>query len=54
MSCRFVHFGGRPRLLPRGSSGSSTASLLALAREIQDGVQRAFGVRLDIEPVLVA
>ena len=32
---------------------ASTASLLALAREIQDGVQRAFGVRLDIEPVLV-
>ena len=25
MSCRFVHFGGRPGLLPRGSSGSSTA-----------------------------
>jgi UDP-N-acetylmuramate dehydrogenase len=33
--------------------GASTASLLALAREIQDGVHRAFGVRLDIEPVLV-
>ena len=33
--------------------GASTASLLALAREIQDGVQRTFGVRLDIEPVLV-
>ena len=25
MSCRFVHFGGRPGFLPRGSSGSSTA-----------------------------
>jgi UDP-N-acetylmuramate dehydrogenase len=33
--------------------GASTASLLALAREIQDGVQRRFGVRLDIEPVRV-
>jgi UDP-N-acetylmuramate dehydrogenase len=33
--------------------GASTASLLALAREIQDGVETAFGVRLDIEPVLV-
>jgi UDP-N-acetylmuramate dehydrogenase len=32
---------------------ASTASLLALAHEIQDGVQGAFGVRLDIEPVLV-
>src|SRR6266436_6615520 len=25
MSCRFVHFGGRPGRRPRGSSGSSTA-----------------------------
>jgi UDP-N-acetylmuramate dehydrogenase len=33
--------------------GATTASLLALAHEIQDGVQRQFGVRLDIEPVLV-
>ena len=32
---------------------ATTASLLALAREIQDGVQGTFGVRLDIEPVLV-
>ncbi|HEY0719019.1 MAG TPA: UDP-N-acetylmuramate dehydrogenase [Streptosporangiaceae bacterium] len=33
--------------------GATTAGLLALAREIQDGVYRAFGVWLDIEPVLV-
>ncbi len=33
--------------------GASTASLLALAHQIQDGVATAFGVRLDIEPVLV-
>jgi UDP-N-acetylmuramate dehydrogenase len=33
--------------------GASTASLLALARQIQDGVAAAFGVRLDIEPVRV-
>ena len=33
--------------------GASTASLLTLAREIQDRVATAFGVRLDIEPVLV-
>jgi UDP-N-acetylmuramate dehydrogenase len=32
---------------------ATTAGLIALAREIQDGVQRAFGVHLDIEPVLV-
>jgi UDP-N-acetylmuramate dehydrogenase len=32
---------------------ATTASLLALAREIQDGVQETFGVRLHIEPVLV-
>jgi UDP-N-acetylmuramate dehydrogenase len=32
----------------------STASLLALAREIRDGVQERFGVRLRPEPVLVA
>jgi UDP-N-acetylmuramate dehydrogenase len=33
--------------------GGSTADLLALAREIRDGVDRAFGVRLRPEPVLV-
>jgi UDP-N-acetylmuramate dehydrogenase len=33
--------------------GASTASLLALAHQIQDGVHQAFGVRLDIEPILV-
>ncbi len=33
--------------------GASTASLLALAREIRAGVRDAFGVTLDIEPVLV-
>jgi len=33
--------------------GGSTAELLALAREIQDGVQRAFGIRLEPEPVFV-
>jgi UDP-N-acetylmuramate dehydrogenase len=31
----------------------TTTQLLALAREIQDGVQAAFGVRLEPEPVLV-
>jgi UDP-N-acetylmuramate dehydrogenase len=32
---------------------ASTAGLLALAHQIQDGVRAAFGVSLDIEPVLV-
>jgi UDP-N-acetylmuramate dehydrogenase len=33
--------------------GATTAQLLALAREVADGVERAFGVRLVPEPVLV-
>jgi len=33
--------------------GATTEELLALAREIRDGVERAFGVRLTPEPVLV-
>lgn len=32
---------------------ASTAELLALAREVRDGVHAAFGVRLEPEPVLV-
>jgi len=33
--------------------GASTADLLELAREVRDGVERTFGVRLVNEPVLV-
>jgi UDP-N-acetylmuramate dehydrogenase len=33
--------------------GATTATLLALAREIADGVRKAFGVDLAAEPVLV-
>ncbi len=33
--------------------GATTEELLALARDIRDGVERAFGVRLTPEPVLV-
>jgi UDP-N-acetylmuramate dehydrogenase len=33
--------------------GASTADLLALAREIRDGVEARFGIRLVNEPVLV-
>jgi UDP-N-acetylmuramate dehydrogenase len=35
------------------SGGATAASLLALAREIRDGVREAFGVELASEPVLV-
>ena len=35
------------------AGGATTADLLALAREIRDGVRAAFGVTLDPEPVLV-
>jgi UDP-N-acetylmuramate dehydrogenase len=33
--------------------GASTAALLSLAREVRDGVDAVFGVRLEPEPVLV-
>jgi UDP-N-acetylmuramate dehydrogenase len=35
------------------SRGGSTADLLRLAREVRDGVQAAFGIRLENEPVLI-
>jgi UDP-N-acetylmuramate dehydrogenase len=35
------------------AGGATTADLLALAREIRDGVRAAFGVTLDPEPTLV-
>ena len=38
-------------LVNRG--GATTADVLALAREVRDGVEEAFGVRLVNEPVLV-
>ena len=33
--------------------GATTEDLLALAREVRDGVERTFGIRLVNEPVLV-
>ena len=33
--------------------GATTSDVLALAREVRDGVEEAFGVRLVNEPVLV-
>jgi len=35
------------------AGGATAADLLALAREIRDGVRAAFGVTLDPEPILV-
>jgi UDP-N-acetylmuramate dehydrogenase len=35
------------------AGGATTADLIALAREIRDGVREAFGVTLDPEPILV-
>ncbi len=33
--------------------GGSTADLIALARHVRDGVEAAFGVRLEAEPILI-
>jgi UDP-N-acetylmuramate dehydrogenase len=44
---------GKHTLALVNPGGATTAGLLALAHEIQDGVRDAFGVSLDIEPVLV-
>ena len=33
--------------------GATTAELIALARELRDGVREAFGVTLEPEPTLV-
>jgi UDP-N-acetylmuramate dehydrogenase len=38
-------------LTNRGTA--TTGDLLALAREVRDGVERRFGIRLENEPVLV-
>src|SRR5262249_10769555 len=39
-------------LVNRG--GASTAELIALAREIQDGVREGIGVALAVEPIIVS
>lgn len=33
--------------------GGTTAALLSLAKEIQDGVEKKFGLRLELEPVVI-
>jgi UDP-N-acetylmuramate dehydrogenase len=53
------HGDGRVRLSTKHTlaltnrGGATTAELLALAREIRDGVEAAYGIRLVNEPVLV-
>ena len=44
---------GKHTLALVNAGGATTAGLLALAREIRDGVRAAFGVTLDPEPTLV-
>jgi UDP-N-acetylmuramate dehydrogenase len=48
-----VRLSSRHTLAVTNRGGATTAELLALAREVRDGVERKFGVRLVNEPVLV-
>ncbi len=48
-----VRISSRHTLALTNPGGATTAGLVALAREIRDSVQNAFGVTLDPEPVLV-
>jgi UDP-N-acetylmuramate dehydrogenase len=48
-----VAISGKHTLALTHRGGGSTAALLSLAREIRDGVDAAFGVRLVNEPVLI-
>jgi UDP-N-acetylenolpyruvoylglucosamine reductase len=53
------HGAGRARISSKhtlalvNAGGATTADLLALAREVREGVRAAFGVTLDPEPILV-
>ncbi len=48
-----VALSGKHVLALTNRGGATTADLLALAREVRDGVEREFGIRLVNEPVLV-
>jgi UDP-N-acetylmuramate dehydrogenase len=48
-----VALSGKHTLALTNRGGASTADLLALAREVRDGVEARFGIRLVNEPVLV-
>ena len=52
--CGAVRLSTKHTLALTNRGGGTTAELLALAREIRDGVEQRFGVRLRPEPVLVA
>ncbi|GLZ12351.1 UDP-N-acetylenolpyruvoylglucosamine reductase [Actinomadura sp. NBRC 104425] len=48
-----VRISGKHTLALTNPDGASTADLLALARQVRDGVREAFGIELVNEPVLV-
>jgi UDP-N-acetylmuramate dehydrogenase len=48
-----VRLSGKHTLALTNQGGATTADLLALAREIRDGVEKRFAIRLVNEPVLV-
>ena len=48
-----VALSGKHVLALTNRGGATTEELLALAREVRDGVEAAYGVRLVNEPVLV-
>jgi UDP-N-acetylmuramate dehydrogenase len=48
-----VQLSGKHTLALTNRGGASTADLIALAREVRDGVEARFGIRLDNEPVLI-
>jgi UDP-N-acetylmuramate dehydrogenase len=48
-----VAISGKHTLALTNRGGGTTAQLVALAREIADGVREAFGVQLTPEPVFV-
>ena len=48
-----VALSGKHVLALTNRGGATTEELLALAREVRDGVEAAYGIRLVNEPVLV-
>ena len=44
---------GKHTLALTNRGGASTADLLALAREVRDGVRATFGIELRAEPIFV-
>ena len=50
---RYARLSTRPTLARPNRGSARTADLVALARQVRDGVRDAFGVRLEPEPVPV-